>query len=701
MKPNKTTAAAELRRRAEEQLQNQTSSTDAPLAAHETLRLLQELKIHQIELEMQNDELRHSKAELEASRERFIDLYDFAPVGYCLVSEEGLILDANLTAANLLGVARGELVQQSMCRFILKEDQDIYYLIRKQLFEKGEPQVCDIRLVRNAETSFWAHLETTIARDDTGRTVSRLVLSDISDRKRIEKAFNEIHRQNQEILESITDACIAISDDMVVSYINSAAERMFGRKRSDVIGRKLFDVFPEGKGAIFEKNFSQAIRTKSAMSFQAELTVAPYQNWYDVRVFPRPEGITIYIQVITERIRAKEKVAKLESVNRQLQKAESLARMAGAIAHHFNNRLFAVMGYLDLAIDGLTAGDASKTNLTIARQEAGKAAEVSKLMLTYLGQVTGKPELLDLSEVCRKILPLLEATLPKNVVLETNLQSPGPVIKANADQIRQVLTNLFTNAWEAVGDDPGAIHLAVKKVFPADIPTSHRFPIDWRPDATPYACLEIRDNGCGIADQDIEEVFSPFFSTKFTGRGLGLSVVLGVVKAYCGVVTAESSPGQGSVFRVFLPISVEEIVQQPDEIEKDKRHQETGKVLLVDDDEVVLKISSLMLSALGFTVLTAMDGIEAVEVFRQHRNEIRLVLSDVSMPRMDGWETLHALRELMPGIPVILASGYSEDQVMQGIHPELPQAFLEKPYSFDTLRAIIRRTLSEAEGTDT
>ena len=369
MKSDKTAAAAELRRRAEEQLQKQTSSITTPVPPHETQRLLQELQIHQIELEMQNEELRNSKAELEASQKRLVEHYDLAPVGYCIVSEKGGILEANLTAANLLGVVRKELIQQPISRFILKEDQDIYHLISKQLLEKCEPQECDLRLVRNTGTSFWAHLETTIAQDETGNTMSRLVLSDISDRKRIEEDLKESHRENQEILESVTDGCIALTDDMVVSYVNSAAERMFNRQRIDMVGRKLFDVFPEGKGAICEKNFSQVIRTKSAMTFQTEFSVASRQNWYDVRVYPRPEGISIYIRVITERIQEKEKKAKLESVKRQIQKAESLGRMAGAIAHHFNNKLFAVMGYLDLAIDDLTFGDTSQKKISSSPDE--------------------------------------------------------------------------------------------------------------------------------------------------------------------------------------------------------------------------------------------------------------------------------------------------------------------------------------------
>jgi len=384
---------------------------------------------------------------------------------------------------------------------------------------------------------------------------------------------------------------------------------------------------------------------------------------------------------------------KLEAQNRQLQKAESLGRMAGAIAHHFNNQLGVVIGNLEMAIDDRPQGAEPVNNLTAAMQAAGKAAEMSRLMLTYLGQTPSKREPLDLSEACRQSLPILRAVMPGKVALETDLSSPGPVISANANQIQQVLTNLATNAWEAVGESRGAIHLNVKTVFPTEIPAVHRFPIGWLPQDHAYACLEVADAGCGIADKDIENLFDPFFSSKFTGRGLGLPVVIGIVRPLNGVVTVESEPGRGSIFRVFIPVSGEEVPRQPDKAAKAPEFEGGGTVLLVDDDEMVREMAAAMLTRLGFTVLEAKDGIEAVEVFRQRQDEIRCVLSDLTMPCMNGWETLTALRNIVPDLPVILASGYNEAQVMAGDHPELPQVFLGKPYNLKGLSDAISQAL--------
>ena len=233
--------------------------------------------------------------------------------------------------------------------------------------------------------------------------------------------------------------------------------------------------------------------------------------------------------------------------------------------------------------------------------ETDKANEVSKLMLSYLGQVTGKREFLDLSDVCRKMLPLLEIALPGNVAMKINLPSPGPAIKANADQIQQILVNLATNAWEASGNDDGSIYLTVKKVSSAKIPTSHRFPVDWLPENTLHACLEIQDSGCGIDNKSIEEIFSPFYSTKFTGRGLGLSVVLGLVKAHGGVVPVESWENKGSVFRAFFPMSLEELAQQPETSANAHEIQCSGNVLMIDDDKMVLEFTRSQTKRHGFT----------------------------------------------------------------------------------------------------
>ena len=563
-----------LRRQAEEKAARIIEKHEA-LTLEETRQILYELQVHQIELEMQNEELCSAQAELDTARARYFDLYDLAPVGYCTISEAGLILEANFNAATLLGSTRNALVKQPVTRFIRKEDQDVYYIRRRQLFETGEPQIFELQMVKKDGAPFWVRMEAAVAQDSDGAPVCRVVMSDISEHKRIEV----------------------------------------------------------------------------------------------------------------------EKV-KLEVQHRQLQKAKSLRLMAGAIAHHFNNQLHVVMGNLEQAVMNLPLESCVGKNLSDAMEASCRAAEMSTLMLTYLGQTHGKHEPMDLSEVCRRSLPLLQATAPKGTFFEADFPAIGPVIRANPGQIMQILANLITNAWESADESRRSIGLTAKTVSRANIDVTKRFPVDWEPRDPAYACLEVADAGCGIAEENFEKIFDPFFSTKFTGRGLGLSVVLGIVRAHHGVVTVESEPDRGSIFRVFFPLLVEEVIRQPDNAAQIQETKEGGTLLVVEDEEQLRGMLKTMLIHLGFTVLEARDGAEAVEVFRRHPDEIRCVVCDLTMPRMDGWETLAALRGLSPGIPFVLSSGYNEEQVMVGDHSELPQAFLGKPYRIEQLRDTIGRVLA-------
>jgi signal transduction histidine kinase/ActR/RegA family two-component response regulator len=397
---------------------------------------------------------------------------------------------------------------------------------------------------------------------------------------------------------------------------------------------------------------------------------------------------------LVERKRLEEERRQWERQQQQLQKAESLNRMAGAIAHNFNNMLSAVTGNLELALMD-SPPDSLVKILNQAMKASHRAAEVSGLMLTYLGQSFAELEVLDLSALCRSNLSLLRNALQKDVELEPDLPSSGPAVKANASQMQQMLKNLVTNASESMGDHQGAVHLTVKTVCLAEIPATYRSPIDWQSRNDTFACMEVKDSGSGISDKEIEQIFDPFFSTKFTGRGLGLPVVLGIVRAHQGVITVESTQGKGSIFKVFFPLSTEHLPLQPRK-STEILQMESGKtVLLVDDEEIVRKMAAAMLKRIGFKVIEAKDGVEAVDVFRQHQSSINIVLCDLTMPRMDGWETLAALHELEPAVPIVLASGYDEAQVMQGNHTKRPRAFLHKPYQLSELKAALTLALSQ------
>ena len=570
MKMSGVGSGQELREKAEALLRNATAQPPIrgnAITGNEARDILHELRVHQIELEMQNEELRRSHLELDASRARYFDLYDLAPLGYFTLSDKGLITEANLTGAIQLGVARGSLVNQPLSRFVHKEDANKYYLLLKNAGNFPEQQACTLRIVRGEGTEFYSHITVSLT-PEAGIAEYRVVLSDVTEQKRLES----------------------------------------------------------------EKE-------------------------------------------------------KLEAFHSQQQKSESLDRMAAAVAHHFNNQLQAIMMSLEMVDKHLPKNSTSAKALAVAAQAANSAAEVSAQMLTYLGRSTHSLVPLDLAEACRRNLVLLQGSKLTNVMIAANLPDPGPTVRSDSNQIKLVLANLLTNAWEASKGQSLPIRIAVRLVADTDISTIHRFPFDWKPQSSNYACLEVVDSGSGIDVQNLAQLFDPFFSTKFTGRGLGLPVTLGIVRSHSGVITVESTVGRGSAFRVYFPVTAESPAPCSDSSAKSPMlpPKQGLTVLVIDDETIVRQTVAEALAISGISVVTAVDGIDALEIFQKHQSEINCVICDLTMPRMNGWETLAALRRLSPALPVILASGYSEAHVMEAKHKERPQLFLQKPYVFRVL----------------
>ena len=546
--------------------------------------------------------------------------------------------------------------------------------------------------------------------DDSGNIVGTLTaIVDVSERVSRENALTREKDLAQKYLDIAGVIMLVLDTEGRVQLINKKGCEILGLSGNEIIGKNWFENYvPESDRQDLLDNFLSAMAEKDLILDYVENPVVNASGkekliaWRNILLRNDAGKIIGSLssgEDITERKLAEIGKARFEALNRQLQKAASLGRMAGAIAHNFNNQIQAVMGNLEMAMDDLPRGKNPIDALNESMQAARKAAEVGKLMLTYLGQTPGNHQPIDLSDACRQSLTLLQAAVPKDVILTADIPSSGPVIRANAGQIQQLLTNLVTNAWEAVGGKKGTVALTVKTVSQMNISATMRFPIDWQPIERNYVCLEVADAGCGITCEDIENLFDPFYSTKFTGRGMGLSIVLGIVKAHNGGITVVSELGQGSIFRVYFPLSAEEVRRQPDKPIQSPEIQAGGTVLLIEDEELVRKMTRTRLTHLGYRVIEAKDGIEALETFQQHQDEIRCVLSDLTMPRMDGWETLAALRKLSPDIPVILSSGYDEAQVMADEHPERPNAFLGKPHRLQDLKDTICHTLAEKKKT--
>ena len=400
----------------------------------------------------------------------------------------------------------------------------------------------------------------------------------------------------------------------------------------------------------------------------------------------RFDGVVCMAQDITERKRAEETLRSLERQMQQAQKLESLGVLAGGVAHDFNNILMAVQGHAELALNGIAPTSPAHRNLVEISTAARRAADLCRQMLAYAGRSSFALEKVGLQELVEEMTDLLKTTISKKAILTLNLEKGLPPIQADPTQIRQIVMNLIINVSEAIGDRSGVISVSVGTTRCDE---EYLQKTELNDDLPPglYVHLEVTDTGHGMDAEMQSRIFDPFFSTKFTGRGLGLAAVLGIVRAHKGALKVYSEPGKGTTFKILFPALAEgeDATRSPDSSPwGDWRG--TGTILLVDDEESLVALGARMLEHLGFSVLTAADGLQAVEQYREKGNTIDLVLMDLTMPHMDGAEAFGELRRLNPDVRVVLASGYSNEDVAARFAGKGLSGVLQKPYNLSSLR---------------
>lgn len=545
-------------------------------------------------------------------------------------------------------------------------------------------------------------LESRVAeRTETLAVANARLEREINERKRVEASLRSSEERLRLAFNAVNDALWDWDLEADQLYFSPRWWEMIGREPADLKtdpSIRLGMVHPDdlAKATV---EIDEAIRAM-ANSFEVEVRLI-HRDGHPIPV--RSRGFVLRNEAgravrivgtatdLTEQKRVEADRIDWERRFHEARKFEGFGRMAGAIAHHLNNMLGAVMGNLELVLLEIPKEAGAAGKISDAMKASRRAAEMGRLMLTYLGKVEAKKEPLDLSEAVRDGLLLLRSSLSSKIDLDAGLPPDGPVLLLDGTQINQVLTNLVLNASEAIGDTEGRIRVSVAVVKSTDIPVSRFFPADWVPGPEDHAVLAVEDTGCGMDSATRERIFDPFFSTRFMGRGMGLPVVLGLIRAYGGAVAVESTPGIGSFFRVYLPMPAGEAPAIRREEKGDARDRGAEElVLLVDDEPMMLGMAGAMLERLGYRVVTAVDGVEALEIFRLHRDEIRCVVLDLTLPRMNGWEVLREIGKIRPGFPVILASGYEEAQVMQGrTTEEAPRFFLHKPYDMKALKAAV------------
>lgn len=491
-------------------------------------------------IEHLRQQLAQTKQALHASETRFRNVIEKNGDGIIVVDQQGVVRFVNAAAELLLKRGADELLGQMLGFPLVAGNTTELDIVRH-----GESLVAEMRVVE----SEWE-----------GQPVYLASLRDITKRKQVEES---LRIKNYAIESALNPVAMAdLSGNL--TYVNPAFLTLWGYTHTgEVLGKSAIDFWQIGEQAatIIEAlhqgrgwTGELTAQRKDRTMFDAQISASMVLNSDG-----RPLCMQAWFTDITERKQAEKTRATLDARNRQLQKAESLSLMAGAIAHHFNNQLQVVMGYLELALIDHPPHNAADRYLAQAMVAAERAAEISSLMLVYLGQTHDTFTPLELAETCTGTLATIQEILPPHVTLTVDFPTPGPVINANAIRIQQLLTNLVINACESIADQPGTIQLAVRSASLSDIPTTHRFPLDWHPQEQTYACLVVTDTGTGIAASDFDKLFDPFYSTKFTGRGLGLAVVLGVVRIHSGVVTVTSIPGHGSTFLIFFPAVPEEV----------------------------------------------------------------------------------------------------------------------------------------------
>ena len=560
-----------LRERAEARMETEESGSIPP-RTRIARRLRHELHVHQVELELQNEELRRIQAELEKSRRRYMDLYHHAPEGYIVLNAAGIIIEANATFARMVG--RERMQGAVFAEFLVPEDRPVFRARLRTFFRRPADKKIEVRIdtgkLRPRHVSLAAAL---MQRCETGGQAPAeelfVTVTDVSELVRVQEELQRSQQFTLAILDSLTAHVCVLNNRGEIIAVN-AAWRRFADANPPVAGNvaekaNYFSVceMADGEEASSATAFADGIRAvlegrQETFSMEYPCHSPVEERWFVGRVTRLAGFLSGHVVVAHENITGRkrmeqERLALRDQVN-QLAKAESLSRMAGAVAHNFNNTLSVVVGNLEMALEDLQQGRNAVKSLELALRGAWRAAKTSGLMLTYLGLGMERRERLDLCQTCSGIVADLLANKPKGLTVGVVFPPPGPTVEIDREQVRQILTNLVENAWEAMSGEHGRIDIAIETVEAAAIDTIHRFPLDWQPKESRYARLTVQDDGCGIAGEDLDRIFDPFFTNRFSGRGMGLPVVLGILRAHDGCVTVASRPGKGTTFRVYLPL---------------------------------------------------------------------------------------------------------------------------------------------------
>jgi two-component system cell cycle sensor histidine kinase/response regulator CckA len=485
----------------------------------------------------------------------------------------------------------------------------------------------------------------------------------------------------------------------VVLDANPAFCRQIGYPRETLLGQHVSQ---------FSKDSAETIKGNIARLMAGEVLEHQVKNvqadgslrYYELReaAITLPDGtrgILALANDVTERLRAEQQKLELERQLLHADKLKSLGVLAGGIAHEYNNFLAAIIGNLDLAMMDLDAKAPVQSHLREAAVAALRASNLTQQMLAYSGRGRFVISQVELSGLISGMAELLKASISRKASVKLNLTPDLPLIEGDEPQLQQLLMNLVTNASEALGEKPGLITITTRDRY-CEVDYLAQSLITDPPAPGRYVELEVSDSGCGMDELVLKRLFDPFFSTKFTGRGLGMSVVLGVVRGHKGAILISSQPDQGTTISALFPVVITKdpaVIPVPIHPTPAPTISPglTGTVLVVEDEAAIRLLMERILKRSGLRVLLAEQREEAVALFRQHADEITFVILDFTMPKMDGLRTLAELRQQQPHVKAVLTSGYDVENLNQRYEQEGFEAFIRKPFQVETLMQVARQ----------
>jgi len=610
------------------------------------------------------------------------------------VDEEGRYLYGNRALLELYGLTLDSLRQQRVWNRRPGMGEEGWREIWRTLSRSGM-RIAETSLIRHDGTEVPVEILSTLV--EAGETrVACNTARDLTDFQRAERDRKEREQQLTLVMEgagvgycdwristgvlqmdATVDRLLGYAPGELPRLISTWFDHLHPEDRDRTFS--LMQPFLDGDPGVYEAEY-RMLRKDGSVAWMH--TRGRATEFGDDGKALRMQGI---LQNIDERKRAEDGL-------RQSQRLDSLGLMAGGIAHDFNNLLTAVLGNLNLARLGVQEGSRPAEHLHKAEEAVQQAANLTRQLLAYSGKGRLTVGAIDLNAMVSQMRELLEVGLAKDITLETRLSSEAVFIEGDSTQVQQVLLNLITNAAEAIGFKSGLIHVGTGLTQVVE-ESALRLPGGDPLAPGSYAVLEVADTGAGMPPETLAHIFDPFFTTKATGRGLGLAALLGIMRGHRGGLRIESEPGKGTTFRLYFPRratvpSPLERAASPSPLEL------SGEVLIADDEPGVLEAGQALLESMGFTVLTAEDGEATVARFLEHVDRLRLVIVDQTMPRMSGADAFRAIRRLRPGLPVILSSGFSEEEVGDALQADGLDGFLQKPYRLADLERVVRKVLS-------